>query len=662
MTASTTSLRQPEPGRHRYPLATAEMRKAEAAAFRERDRAYKAIKPPLVFYSDLELEFCRHDHGAAQLYSALAHQQRYFSDKRGYSGWISATILPGEKCRHSLHALCRGRMSERQLVKAVEVLMELGLLLRRNNPENPMYRQYQYRICPEASARAYRAFTRKGRGPAAGADVRRGQTTPKAAENTVSAHSDNPPVGVHPGVYAETASQTAFSGSANGETACFRIPANAGSNRKFFSYRVLSVKEGNVSADDVALDARGKALRARPALEPEQQQPSEPEAGDERPEVGGPASLPPAAETVAHGPAARPPMEAGEQNPPQRSAAPCNARSGSALGGENQTNTRRTDEHPHALSQEPGAFSPGTEQAANTALETGEKEGGADDFLAALIESEGGAPVSEAAWLAQWDARASTPPPFVRAAVSAETRGHAELSVKGGVWRFPVVDGLLERPLMPASFEENLRNMAKALRRERKTRPEDAALAVQVDALDAVVGNPGWWKETPNQAETWRRIERWGRLTPSEVDLAVEFVPRLRVTASPATTLMQLLDRLCGARMGAEGTRGAAESGPAWAEWRPGSDRRVLEAEAEAARRHEAEQRALEGASAATQWEHAGRALQMVTRGILDDATFRALEARCRAGALSAAALLRELPPLRARPDEMRARLAACLG
>lgn len=77
---------------------------------------------------------------------------------------------------------------------------------------------------------------------------------------------------------------------------------------------------------------------------------------------------------------------------------------------------------------------------------------------------------------------------------------------------------------------------------------------------------------------------------------------------------------------------------------------------------HEAQQQVLLTAAPEQQWESARASLSMLTQGILNEAAFARLESDCRAGAVSAVELARELTRLGRRREQIRERLKEWLG
>lgn len=205
---------------------------------------------------------------------------------------------------------------------------------------------------------------------------------------------------------------------------------------------------------------------------------------------------------------------------------------------------------------------------------------------------------------------------------------------------------------------------------------------MQRNAVKALLGSNGegarlgqYLSETP-LGDSWRRQDRWTRLTDEEVALAVEILPEVHQKLTkkgekkkPMSTLLNLLDVLCGAAGKAKGAGGGALHTP----WRGQEQAQVQgTAQERAAARTEAaraeEERAAEAEAArlaalhdtpiSEQWEAARPMLRMLVR---DERLLSRIEAQCCAGALSAAQLVRDLRAPDRREERLRA-LAAALG
>lgn len=688
------SLCQPEA--HRYPLASLEMREAEQQMRAVRDQAHKAIKHRAIHYTTIDLAICGGNHNAALLFSVLRHEHEYFSTRPNYSGFVAATIMPGERCRQSLYALCEGRLSERQLRASIERLLALGLLIRKEHA-NRFFRQYLWRIDPKGTTQAYErvwkaekraaAQERKARKEAQReGEQRAADPAPQTSKNAVFSQSDDESEAPLHGATVVSPSQSPFLGATVQETSCFPSPPFEGARNEFFSYRVLFQKTGEPSA--VKPEASPVALRALSAqLEPEQQTaPSEDEQGVPPPGVGGEAPQPSREANPAVRPVEPPAMQEVALEAMIGSAAPGAALGSQAAPSKSQAASPascETSANPDAPSLESGEASPVAANASPVEFQT-DAEGGAarDPFLAGLLEGEA-REGDEAARRATQEAQeaallALAGPAPLRANVCQALRDGANFAERNGKWHLPAVRNLLARPQRPVAFKEAVRELTKELRRVKpKQRPEGTPL--QLRALDSLVGlssvqRNGLFSEPIK--EGLARAEGWQRLEREEIKLAVELLPRVHVDTDPdgkeikaVTTLIQLLDMLAGGdKPRAESTPGTPKAPPAKGAAGPNPKRlaelarrdreRLLQSEREAARKHEAEQAALLASEPETQWERARASLKMLTRGLLDDISFTQLEKRCREGLISAAELLKGLT----KPGDRRAVLDAHLG
>lgn len=720
-----------QPGAHRYPLATPAMREAEAKMHAVRQQAHKAIKHRAIHYTTLDLAICEGDHDAALLFSVLRHEQEYFSTKPNYSGFVAATIMPGERCAKSLWALCEGRMGERRLRASIAFLCSLGLLIREDHPV-PVFRQYNWRIDPNTTAKAYRRIQRQeaerqreackaAKERAGRQDSRPGDEvgptpgvgTAQPSKNAVFSHSDKTSDAPPTGDLLVSPFLTTFSQIATQKTPCFPIPTNDGIIREFFSYRVPFPRTGESSA--ARREASPVALRALSAqIEPEgQTAPYEDEQGVTLPEVGGEAPQPAEEASPAVMPIEPPAMVQAAPEALIGSAAPMVAPGGQESPSESQAADPATCETPANLgtpSLESGEPSPVAADAGPAEFQT-DVEGGAahDPFLAELLEGEGNgaSEVTEAAQaspptdpiqtgLSVEDMQeqatetqgadeaqeaqevallALTERALLRANVSQELRDGASFAASHGLWKLPAVQGLMKRPQRPVAFEEALHLLTQELRGIHQNR-RARGTALQLRALDSLTT---LMRKTPLLAEPvgagipGKRAERWQRLSAEEIRLAVELLPKVHVAKTkdgkkrkPSSTLKLILDVLCG--RGEQGEAPGAPTGEAkptraenpvhLAELARKDRERLLQSEREAEERHAAEQAALLASEPETQWEQACKRLEMLTRGLLDRSGFGELEARCRAGLISAAALLRALT----KPGDRRAVLDAHLA
>lgn len=403
------------------------------------------------------------------------------------------------------------------------------------------------------------------------------------------------------------------------------------------------IKEKRGGSDGPARNDRSEALRALPVRsEPEQQRPHEDEEGASLPEVGGqdPQSAMP--DSDAQMPVSPPPEVAVGQA--------CGVTTAGLCGGVHES----AGEVPEVAVDETAV--PAAQGVDDTVSpDAGERARPTQAELAAQLEAF-------EALQAGGRFQADVPPSL---------REGTNFAARDGIWRFPAVQGLLERPQTPVAFEGTLRDLLGALKRVPKAR-RAAEVRVQIEALDSTLHFlPRWLSETPRGAD-WKRAARWQRLRREEIELAVEVVPKFfkRKGAdgkkrSPASTLALLLDLLCGR---AEGSRhdGVAPT--------PSVD--PIQHQAEAARRAEelarseaevvaeqvAEEAALLAAAPHEQWEQSRATLTVLTKGVLDTGTFNRLEECCRAGIVSAAQLVRELIPLQRKRERIQAHLAPLLG
>lgn len=684
----TSMCRTPQ---YRYPLATQEMLEAEAKMRAAHERAHKAVDNRSLHYTTLDLAICQYNHDAALLFSVLRHEQNYFSTRSNYSGFVAATIMPGQLCRKSLYALCEGRLSERQLRDSIKYLLDLGLLIRQNN-SNPFFRQYLWRIDPETTIRAYEAIRKedqkqkaeqkrearksaKGKAqPGVPDDSRLDAEATQTSKNAVFSHSDDESHGPRAVETDISTSQSSFFQFSTQKTLCFPTPPFGRVHNEFFSYRVpFRKKEGLCvpSSDDASM-----ALRALPGRNDPEQPPYDGQEPVHLPEVGGPSPQPPIPASPARMAAKTPDTMEAAPTPAQGLAAPPEAVCSSAQPAQSRV--------AEPFSCETDAMDVTGSAGEESGWVGGETEASPAQAVTVLPETDARERTLDAQLEALERRQRSGEP--LRAEVSPAVREGICYAAQRGAWHLPPVAGLMERPQAPLAFEEGLRRTLVSLKACKRGRSQ--GLRVQIKALERLL-SPGFLgsrlAETPRGA-TWTRAPRWQRLGTEDVQVAVEltavfFQPKGQdgKKRQPVTTLILLLDLLCGrasdpaepaippatrptphraAEPTAEVKPTKPENPKCLAELARLDNERLLRIEREAEERHAAEQAALLAAEPETQWEQARKGLGMLTKGLLDNSGFADLEERCRAGLISAAALLRALT----KPGDRRAVLEAHLG